>query len=260
MPLFSTTVPLLAVNVILQTIHYKSFLLNSSQVLNNPTKYTYLIEQVLAHHKSQFTKYLIKWVNPENAQDTTWEYSVPDLKYWISQYNKYHTQPFEIPWKFLTTDHSSTIPTFESTLYNINLPISWKKQIHYLGSHFTNLSNQNSIIDPEINYAIFKAKFLNTHNKLASLFAKLHNLNFDTKLRFIHTFSEPHTSLFAQILPNFHTKTWQLKILYFKYIAQFLDLPISPILSATLSKFTGLITPKWRWIQNKLNFFYNLIK
>jgi len=130
-----------------------------------------------------------------------------------------------------------------------------EKQSRYLGCYFTNIPDQKSIIDPIINYAIFKNNFLTVHQKLSFLINKHSSIPFSTKIRFIHTFSEPHTALFAQTIPHFQTKIWQINILFFKFIAKFLALDIPPNLNYTLSKFTGLIPPKWKWISKKLMFF-----
>jgi len=205
-------------------------------------------------------KYLIKWVdsNPLN-QNISWEVPHKNLRKWIKLYNNNKRQtPVIIPWNFFQTDPHCTITKFTNALHNINFPIQWHKQAKYLGCMLTNLPNQNTIIEPHLNYSIFKAKYRARHNELLTLSNKYSQLHLKTKLNLVKAFCLPYSNLFPQIIPFIYRHNWEIRNIHMNHVNLFLNFNINSKNHCLSEKFLEYLNPKWRWVIAKLNFCHHM--
>ncbi len=237
---------------------YKITLSEHKHADKNSSNSPRLPSQILLHKPSttKGIKYLIHWLHPNpNIFCTSWESQSDLLRPWIKKYHKNQSYILPIYWYFTSPHTNCALSALESSFANNQCPLKIRKQVRYLGCWFTNLPDQQSILDSDYNFAIFKARYISKHQLFTSISNKYNLISHHTRIRLFKAFSLPYSILFSQVLPMFHQHCWKINTIHFAYISQFLQLKVSPKEYYLLSLFLRYMSPQWRWIKSKLNWF-----
>lgn len=160
-----------------------------------------LIDQIIKHKKENGKNlFLIKWINPNNKNDLSWEEPINNIKKWITKFLTNKSISFELEWDFLSHNNNHVIQNTENILDKNHLPILWNQKVKYLGCWLTN-NPDDSLIDPTYNFNIFIATYQQKNLQLNALSLTHQYIDFTTKINLAKAFSLPYYIIYSQIIP-----------------------------------------------------------